>query len=250
MLFVDAPHIGPQNSTPDARSNFFHLLVPAASEGERLCKVLFSAAALNYPTPRVLNWKKKFDGGQNDLFGGTHIAKISGFLDYLITLGPESDQEMVVLVDGYDMWFQLRPSVLIERYYRILNRQNARLRERLGSAVHKESIYQTIIAGAGYCWPQEHDHPSCYVVPDGELLRSTYAMERSQASGADDHIPRWVNSGSFMGPVFDVRNLVERAYQILKDQPNVGSDQWAFNEILPQQEYQREIFRAHHLSTF
>src|SRR4051794_38061721 len=100
-------------SASTSSSSFFHLLIPATSSGAGLCKNVFSAAALDYPTPRLINWKMHYSSG--DRFGGLHIAKITGTLDYLNSLGPESDQELVLMVDGFDMWFQLPPSVLIDR---------------------------------------------------------------------------------------------------------------------------------------
>ena len=230
---------------PTSKSNFFHLLIPATAGGVKLCKTLFSAAALDYPTPRLVNWA--LPPSDRDWFNGTHIAKISGTLDYLDSLGPKSEDELVLIVDGYDLWFQLRPSVLIDRYYRYLDRQNARIHKRLGRAMEKEGIYQTIImaSGAG-CWPQEPESPTCYLVPDSELPHDVYGELTDDPSGLTR--PRWVNSGFIMGPAGDVRKIIKRALDCLNINANIGSDQFAFNLIFAQQEYQREVMRERHLS--
>jgi hypothetical protein len=141
-------------SASTSSSSFFHLLIPANSSGVGLCKTALSAAALDYPTPRLINWNLHYSSEDRiggDRFGGQHIAKIMGALDYLNSLGPESDQELVWMVDGFDLWFQLPSSVLIDRYQRIINRHNDRMRRRLGRAMKREDIKQTIIMAAGSC---------------------------------------------------------------------------------------------------
>jgi len=233
------------NATSTSSSSFFHLLIPATSSGVGLCKNVFSAAALDYPTPRLINWKMHYSSG--DRFGGLHLAKITGTLDYLNSLGPESDQELVLMVDGFDMWFQLPPSVLIDRYQRIITRHNDRIRRRLGRAMERQRIQQTIIMAAqNMCWPQDNSEPICYVVPDSELAHDVYG----NVTDTDSRYARarWVNSGFLMGPVADVRKLLKAVNKIALQNPGRGSDQASFNDAFGQQEYYRELVRQWHLS--
>jgi hypothetical protein len=87
------------------KSNFFHLVIPASSAG--FCRTLFSAGALNYPTPRIVNWEKEFKDPEQ-LDGGFHLAKIEGVLDFLQKLDESHRHELVYIPDGLDTWFQLR----------------------------------------------------------------------------------------------------------------------------------------------
>ena len=51
-----------------------------------------------------------------------------------------------------------------------------------------------------------------------------------------------------MGPAGDMRKILKRALNHLNIDANIGSDQFAFNVIFAQQEYQREVMRERHLS--
>ncbi|KEF57742.1 uncharacterized protein A1O9_05662 [Exophiala aquamarina CBS 119918] len=247
LLYVTPAHrVALSTSDSTSSSSFFHLLIPATSSGAGLCKNIFSAAALDYPTPRLINWKMHYSGG--DRFGGLHIAKITGTLDYLKSLGPESDQELVLMVDGFDMWFQLPPIVLLDRYQRIINRHNDRIRRRLGRAMDREGVKQTIIMAAqNMCWPQDNSEPICYVVPDSELAHDVYGNVTDTDSRHAR--ARWLNSGFMMGPVADVYKLLKAVHNVALQNPSRGSDQASFNDVFGQQEYYRELVRERHLAT-
>ena len=85
-----------------------HLLVPATSSNADLCKLLLSAQVLGYPVPHLINY-----GAVEDLEDAykQHLTKVAGILRYLEqldTTNDESDEELVLIVDGYDIWFQVR----------------------------------------------------------------------------------------------------------------------------------------------
>ncbi|KAI1610060.1 hypothetical protein EDD36DRAFT_468115 [Exophiala viscosa] len=249
LLFRATPHHVWTDDVPSTNSNFFHLIIPATNGGVRFCKTLFSAAVLDYPTPIVINWAGNDEKAKRgDIYGGTHTAKVSGILRYLDSLGSESDQELVLIVDGYDLWFQLPPSVLLDRYQRAIAQANARLRRRLGDAADKADIRQTIIVAAGkICWPQSPDSPTCTLLPESELAPDTY--DDPDDNELKDIRARWLNSGFIMGPAVDVRRVMKRAEQVILADQWAFSDQMAFNEIFAQQEYQRELLRMKHLSS-
>lgn len=250
MFATSADHkVSPSTSAFNSSSNFFHLLVPATSSvGPGLCRNVFSAAVLGYPTPRLVNWGQKAPTPGGDEYDGTHLAKITGLLDYLATLGPESDQDLVLMVDGFDLWFQLPPNVLIDRYQRIVNRHNDRIRRRLGRAMDRQGIKQSIIMNAqNICWPQDNSEPVCYVVPDSELAHDVYGEGKTDNSPRSARA-RWLNSGFMMGPVGDVRKLLKAVNNVILQNPGRGSDQASFNDVFGQQEYYRELVREWHLS--
>ncbi|KAL9112046.1 MAG: hypothetical protein Q9227_003666 [Pyrenula ochraceoflavens] len=238
----------------DVESSYYHLLVPASEASPGLCKTLFSAAASGYSTPRLLNWQRKFED-EHLIFGGSHIAKIEGVLGFLRQLGPQSDHELVLIIDGYDVWFQLLPEVMISRYHQINQRANRRIRSSLGSlAAEKEDIRQTVVfAAQKKCWPASPDDPACFAVPPSELEEDVYGPQ-TDLPVDDEKNPfarmrqRYLNSGMIMGPVDDVRRIMERASQKASVSTNFGSDQGIFAEIFGEQEYQRQVARLRHMS--
>ena len=242
-----------QGTAREVSSSYLHLLVPASEGNANLCKTIFSAAALDYPTPQIVNWQRKFDD-PNLIFGGSHIAKIEGILNFLRGLTPESDEDLALIIDGYDIWFQLRPSVLIERYHAINRRANDRIRARLGpEASEMENVAQSVIfSSQKRCWPSAEDDFACYAVPLSDLPKDVYGPETDTDIG-DDKNPyvkfrqRFLNSGTVIGPVAKLRAVFERALEKSKVNSNIGSDQGVFAEIFGEQEYQREVIRQRHL---
>jgi hypothetical protein len=240
-----------------SQPNYFHLLIPANEGSSDFCKTIFSAAALDYPTPRVINWGKEYED-PDIAYGGAHIAKIEGILGFLRQLGPKSDSELVLIVDGYDTWFQLRPSVLIDRYHAINDRANARIASRMGSEAIRsldDPIGQSVVfAAQKRCWPATQDDPECYAVPESDLPTDVYGPLTDRDSG-DQEAPfrkyrqRYLNSGTIMGPVGDLKRIFDAALDKAKVQSaETGSDQAAFAAVFGEQEYQREVIRARNLT--
>ena len=238
--------------TPSVASSYFHLLIPASQADEKFCKTLFSSAALSYPTARILNWQRKFDDPKL-IFGGSHIAKIEGILNFLQLLGPQSDNELVLIIDGYDVWFQLKPEVLIQRYHAINARANERIRKRYPDAAETDFLQRVIFSSQKRCWPAGPDDPACFAVPESDLPRHAYGPETDTDVG-DEGNPfikyrqRYLNSGAIMGDVGTLRAIFERALVKATADSNIGSDQGVFASIFGEQEYQREVHRAEKLT--
>lgn len=83
------------------RPGSVHLLVPATRPNNDLCKVILSAGILGYPSPALINWNKTFDDDRLSS-GGSHIGKIEGIYKYLLDVIPDQDEDLVIVVDGYD----------------------------------------------------------------------------------------------------------------------------------------------------
>lgn len=77
-----------------------HLLLPASEGGSDLCKTLLTGAVLGYPIPTLIAWNKTHDDGKL-LGGGSHVAKISGVLDYLESMDRADDNDLVMMMDAY-----------------------------------------------------------------------------------------------------------------------------------------------------
>lgn len=251
---LSSPFSG-KKDTPK-KSAILHLLIPADHKDVNLCKTMLSAAVAGYPTPTLINWGAKFDD-KTLVAGGSHLAKISGVLEYLRTLGPERDDDLLLLVDGYDIWFQLRPSALVSRFHAINNEANTRIQQTMGSkAAAAEGITQDIIFSAQKrCWPWKPEDPPCYAVPQSSLPNDIYGPETDTDIGFEKNPyvkfrQRYLNSGDAMGRVGAMKALFERAMEKAEKDRNFGSDQKIFSEIFGDQEFQREVMRQRHRNVF
>ncbi|KAF2740717.1 hypothetical protein EJ04DRAFT_163919 [Polyplosphaeria fusca] len=235
---------------------YLHVLIPADHKDVNLCKTVVSAAVTDFSTPTLINWGESFKNPK--LVGnGSHLAKISGVLAYLQKLGRERDDDLVLIVDGYDVWFQLRPSMLIARYYAINEAANARIRKAMGSrAMDAEKIEQTIVFSAQKrCWPWKADDPACYAIPEWSLPADAYGPETDVDIGFKKNPyvkfrQRYLNSGNVMGRVGSMRTLYQRAMHKAEKDANFGSDQKILSEIFGDQEFQREVMRERHQSSW
>ncbi|RYP49475.1 hypothetical protein DL768_004834 [Monosporascus sp. mg162] len=227
--------------TSEIRSSYFYLLLPAAAGSPDFCKTLFSASVLGYPTARIINWKKTFQDSHLP-HGGHDLAKVQGIHDFLKQLGSGTDNDLILIADGYDTWFQLRPSVLIDRYYAINDRANKRLYKELGS---KARISQRVIFSAQKrCSSDNPDHLECYAIPESDLPHDIYGPHTDKdGDGSGTNRQRYLNAGTIMGHVGDVRKIFEAAVEDAKDH-KYRTDTEVFARMFGKQEYQRELIRS------
>ncbi|KAL8896551.1 MAG: hypothetical protein Q9207_007657 [Kuettlingeria erythrocarpa] len=232
----------------------FHLLIPATESNSNLCKTFLSSFALAYPPPTLVNYGKRFEGDNWDK--GTHAGKIRGVYDYLSDNNKVSDEDMVLIMDGYDIWFQLPPVIMIKRYHQLINEANGRLRRRYGTQPKRDAkdwrtdavapkYSQSIVFGADkLCWPNPYDDPACAAVPYSTLPKDVYGPFTDNDPDGFLNRPRYLNSGAVMGPVKDVRAVYEVAVEkVEKENRGIIGDQFVFAEIFGEQEYQREMQR-------
>ncbi|KAL6872821.1 hypothetical protein J3F83DRAFT_586632 [Trichoderma novae-zelandiae] len=249
-----------------------HMLLPATRSNVNLCKTLLTMAILGYPSPTIVAWEDQ-DHADGLLGGGSHFAKITRTLDYLSD--PERrqqegfDEELVLMLDAYDIWFQLPPDVLLSRYRAVVDDDNARVSHRMGKAYANEGIRSQVVFGAGKrCAPNLLTSVSCYPVPDSPLPDDIYGANTDTFIGTSpwsSFRTRYLNSGYIMGPAGEVRRVLERALEKLEECQNRkgasfddgsgasdmcyhGSDQSIFVEMFGEQEFHREVMRRHHRS--
>ncbi|KAL2066690.1 hypothetical protein VTL71DRAFT_2762 [Oculimacula yallundae] len=237
-------------------AKYMHILIPANKRDINLCKTVASAAVLRYPIPTLVNWKKNFSDPVFGNVGDSHIGKIQGVLDYLSTLPADRDDDLVLLVDGYDIWFQLRPEVLLERYFEINQRADERVQTRLGkSAVKTEGIRQSIVFSAQKkCWPRDNDDPACFAAPESSLPKDIYGPLTDTKVDNDENPfikfrPRYLNSGVMMGELGSVKKFFKRSVEVMALGQHKGSDQNVFSQIFGEQEFQREVIRDRYLTS-
>ncbi|KAL9635033.1 MAG: hypothetical protein Q9164_003727 [Protoblastenia rupestris] len=231
--------------------NLLHLLVPANRREQHLCKNILSSTINGYPIPVIINWGKVFN---NTRFhnAGSHIAKIRGFLDYLEALDASQQNDLVLLVDGYDTWFQLDSTLLVSRYNAINAAANKRIRSDVGDQITvSRNIRQTIIfSSQKKCWPGKSSDVWCWAIPPAQLPEDTYGPDTDTDidDGSESYVfaryrQRYLNSGIVMGPAGDLRKMFERAEEMSEADETRGSDQGIFAEIFGIQEFQRTLLK-------
>lgn len=223
-------------------------MVPATSSNRYLCQLLLSARILGYPAPTLINWAAKEDPNPYV----QHIAKIMKILQYLRTLAPERNNDLVLIVDGYDVWFQLRPDVLIRRYFNVTRSLDQRVSSVLSpDVIKKHDIRHSVLFGPDkLCWPSgDGRRPACWAVPPTTLPENAFGeFDDSTVAKALKYPvktrPRWLNSGTIMGTVEDVREVFEATWSLVYWNHTIDSDQYYFANVLGDQEYARTLLSS------
>lgn len=211
--------------------------------------------------------------------GGSHIGKVHSIIEYIDHQGTANDEDLVLIMDGYDTWFQLPSEVLVDRYYEILDQADARLVDRLGvkamRQVRKEKIGNAvssrIVFGAGKrCAPNQIQTMACYAVPPSPLPEDLYGGNTDTPAGYNQwtsYRQRYLEAGMMMGPIGEMRRMFSRAGEMIDGPEKLwqtpgrttidpmddgsksskyfyhGSDQSIFAKIFGRQEYIREHLR-------
>lgn len=249
------------------------MILPATQTNPNFCKTLMTMTILGYPVATIVGWGSQDDkGGLKG--GGSHYMKITNTLAWIENHErngtEEFDNELIFMLDAYDIWFQLPPETLLARWERVIEEENARVKQRMGKAFNNENIETGVIFGAGKrCIPNMPFSIACYPVPDSPVPHDTYGSATDTQFGvgaATAYRARYLNSGFIIGKVKHVRPLLQRAavkMEICKNKKNRpddtrgwsarcygGSDQSIFIEMLGEQEYHREVMRRHHRGRF
>lgn len=120
--------------------------------------------------------------------------KISRVFEYLGKLGTEHDQDLVLMMDGYDIWFQLHKDLLVEHYYQTNAEANKRIQKRMGRAAKIEGIEQTIIfGGRKRCWPNEIHTVACWPLPPSPLPKDMFDDNTDNPVGS--YLNPWSTTG-------------------------------------------------------
>lgn len=195
--------------------------------------------ALNYPAPIFIRWGTP---EAEDPYV-QHLAKVQGVLEYLATLNKKNDDDLVLIIDGYDILFQLGPDVLLKRYFGVIQDQNKQLLERFGKSLQDEyDIRQSIIVGADkISWPDDFTLPSSWAVPDSTLPRYAFGPQTDTGHWRHHNRPRWLNSGTIMGPIGEVRALFAATLEKIHFDHTTDSDQFYFAQVFAEQSYARTL---------
>ena len=235
------------------------IILPAQSPSHSLCKVIASAVALGYPAPVIVNWLPEHDANVDATSGSpSHLAKISGVLDFLEWAtsddAPETsrleEDDLVLMLDAYDIWLQLPPDVLLRRYFEANRRANDALAIRYEHLADSDLPLQTIIASAQkrcYAPKNKMSDLHCSQLPESTLPANVFGFLTDFTLFNYQYArPKYLNSGSFMGPAGELRRYFRRVNDRMEDylaqsptSDELSGDQGIFAEILGEQEASR-----------
>jgi len=147
---------------------------------------------------------------------GLTQCNLQGTLEYLTNISTiDAESDLVFMVDALDVWLQLSPRTLIERF------------EELGTS-------GVVIGADKFCWPNEWESSACQDAPESTLPKGVYGLnDEVEGNGMPHTRPRWANSGTVLGSVAAMRTLYKELADVLQ-QPEWkgGSDQAIFNILL------------------
>ncbi|KAJ7698957.1 hypothetical protein B0H17DRAFT_1049809 [Mycena rosella] len=177
----------------------FHLLpINSGGAGPLFCKVLMSSLVHGY-SPIILNWEAEGDGSY------MQRLKVAGVYEFLLGLPGSEELDVVFMTDAWDVWLQLPPAVLLERY------------DEYGSNM-------VVIGADMVCWPNDWEEPACREVPESPVPEIAY-----EELG---NTPRWANSGTIIGTVKSMKAVYSDL--IVRLSEKAATDQGIFNEFLHQ----------------
>lgn len=234
------------------------IILPAQSPSHNLCKVIASAVALGYPAPVIVNWASWKETDATDESSRSHLTKISGVLDYLewatsVDAHGRSkldEDDLVLMLDAYDVWLQLPPEVLVRRYFAANQRADDALAVNHAHLADVDLPRQTIIASAQkrcYAPQSKMTHLHCGELPQSTLPANVFGFWTDSTFFNYQYArPRYLNSGSFMGPAGDLRRYFQRVNDRMEEylaqsptSEQLSGDQGTFAEIFGEQEVWR-----------
>ncbi|KAK5992883.1 hypothetical protein PT974_06305 [Cladobotryum mycophilum] len=233
----------PIDTKPVVKTSRLHYLIPASQPNLHFCYNLASSLVNRFPVPILLGWHgvDEFDAAK------THLAKLRAVERYFNTLPPEEDDDLVIIVDGYDILMQLPAEIMVERYFELAARADARLAERFGLTVeqlHDRGLRQTIFWGPDkICWPIDPRASRCWAAPASPIPREAFGLDKQ-----DDPMfyadPRWLNSGTVMAPIGDMKRYLAATMDEIRathdpEYEFKESDQYYLSNVWGRQEYWR-----------
>ncbi|KAJ4250927.1 hypothetical protein NW762_011577 [Fusarium torreyae] len=239
------------------------LVMPATSPSPNLCKTIITALALNFPSPVLINWGVDY----HDITHwktGKNLPKIPGFVKYLDNvLHRDADPseklqetDIVVIIDGYDTWFQLPPEVLLNRYHDINEKANQRLRKQWSGKGPMPMRQTIVVASEKHCYPNNLQEfgvdAHCFDLPDSPMRKDLYGPETDKNyTNFHENRSKWINGGFYMGPAGDLRRFFRRAlFQMeagLGEGLHLRSEQGMLGQVIGEQELWRKWKREHHM---
>ncbi|KAH6693655.1 hypothetical protein F5X68DRAFT_46209 [Plectosphaerella plurivora] len=240
----------PNSSAPSQATSRFHFMIAASKPNKHFCRALVSSTVNRYGPPVIAGWH-----GEGALDAAeTHLAKVRAVSYYLDNLPPAADDDLILLLDGYDVQLQLGPDVLIDRYYQAAALEDERIIQQLGPTLADKvagPLGRHIFFGADkICWPVDFTRPACWAVPEVPNMDSLAFGPKTDGDEAPYFRPRWLNSGTIMGPVREARAFFRSTLDMINatwdaEFPFHESDQYYMAELWGLQETERINAQLH-----
>ncbi|KAL3482269.1 hypothetical protein BJX99DRAFT_217673 [Aspergillus californicus] len=244
--------------TPQKTNPSFHLVLPATRSTPDLCRTLTSAMILNYPPPTLVRYGRELPEGSagHDYM----VDRITGIYNFLAYTPRLQDHDIVLVVDGFDIFFQLPPDVLVTRYQKLLRENNAKLREKYGMVTverpfRKDGVetlqkysQRVIFSASKECFHDLSEDAGCVSVPRSTLPPDTFGWK----TDTQDQLtrPRWLKPGAVIGQVADLKLIYAQVLRFVEEHRAVEGDYLALTQMYGRQEYVRELERLRTASGF
>ncbi|KAH7127362.1 hypothetical protein EDB81DRAFT_141107 [Dactylonectria macrodidyma] len=222
-----------------------HYLVPATAVKPPLCAVVASALANRFPIPTILGWKGK---GEYDA-KAAHIAKLRSIRRYLYSDAGAHEDDLAIVVDGFDVLAQIPAATVIERYFDFIGAADRNLADQRGltvEEVHEKGLKHTLVWGTDKgCFPGGRDDPRCWLVPFSTLPRFKWGPKTENGEMIYSE-SRFLNSGTVIGHLGDLRTFIDASLRLINEtwDPEFkfkNSDQYYISTLYARQEYHRAI---------
>ncbi|EEH34450.2 hypothetical protein PAAG_05499 [Paracoccidioides lutzii Pb01] len=241
---------GVKKTTPN-----FYLIIRGSWNDTRICRTLFTSMILNYPPPTAVypddSTPKEGQAEQSEL--DTALV----MYNYLTKSNHMKDDDILLIVDN-DIWFQLPPEVMLQRFHEMLKKSNEHLRQRYGSVLRNigkeadisvltstQKYSQRIIFAADKIRRPDYAYGvSGLAVLNSTLAPDIHGPETDSGKNTIQSRSRWLNAGSLIGLVGDVKLLYKRAAEINSKNVTPVDEQTVLSQIFKEQEYVRELDRS------
>lgn len=216
-----------------------------------------SAIAMGFPSPILLNWNSEYNRPTWQ-FAGSHIAKLESLLDGIEGLLKEkpdtSEDDVAILADAYDIWFQLPPSVLLQRFHQLNREADARNQNHWPADFPVSAPRQDIIiTTAKDCFPDSYSgsYPYYEYWPNSPMPGDLYGPDTDKIPWSFDSArkyskvrPRCVNSGLIIGRVGALREALRRCREKVNETVMKGRQLWSDQALIAEVIGEQEIWRT------
>ncbi|KAF2001845.1 hypothetical protein P154DRAFT_153917 [Amniculicola lignicola CBS 123094] len=215
----------------------FHLVLNSLTDDDDFCRTSLSAMLLNYPPPTVINLFETFESQIE-----RERARFVSIMDYLNNKKLVHGEDLLLVVDGHDTWFQLPSDVMIRQYRSVIADANERLLETYGLNENNVQKYnQTILFGAEKVC--EGEDMACRHFPNSILPDDIYGNEVTGKMAALTPA-RYIDSKMVIGPAKDLKKMYNSAIKHFYDEhSNSGTAQSVIATMFGEQELSRETGR-------
>ncbi|OOQ87944.1 hypothetical protein PEBR_15281 [Penicillium brasilianum] len=228
-----------------------HVLVPTVKGSRGACRTMTSAMILGYPPPTLIGYGHEKPGA-TEL--ERTVEQITRVRDYLKTSRVVNDRDFVLIVDAQDVFFQLPPRVLVERFQDLIRKNNQKLQKKYGLAVVEkpngaspdlvQKYTQRVLFGASkLCYSALDSDPGCVSVPESSLPPDVYGWKTDVHPDGHLNRPRWLNPGAVIGQAADLRIIYDEVLRVMEQRHKKHGDYQALTQIFGRQEVVRELER-------